>query len=278
MTREEALRTSMLDYYTRRYPEVWDRVLKAMELPDDLFCLIGAENYVFKTGGRLWVVDPMFTTPRSGVTREAVKDRLHLLFDRLDFVLLTHSHVDHLDVELLRLFPKLKLIVPDHLAHLIPSECRNVTYVHYGESLDVCGMHIDTFRSLHYDKGTANGVEETGYKVTGCGYSLLFPTDVREYDAAKYPDFGAVTHVFGHVWLGRGKALDYPQTQLCEEQARFLTSFNADVIYLAHIAEAEREPIDMWTYAHAGLLTDAILTLKPDAHVRIPMLGYPEFL
>ena len=278
MTREEALRTSILNYYTDRYPEVFDRILRAADLDADLFCLMGAENYIFKTGGVLWAVDPMFNTPRSGITREAVKDRLHELFDRLDFVLLTHSHIDHLDTELFRLFPKLRLIVPDHLMNWIPPECENVTCVHYGDSLTIGDIRIDAFRSLHYDKGTTVGVEETGYKVTAGKYALLFPTDVREYDAAKYPDLGTVTHVFGHVWLGRRKALDYPQSGLCAEQAAFLTSFGARVIYLAHIAEAEREPEDLWTYAHAGLLTDAILTRQPDANVRIPMLGYPEFL
>ena len=274
MTREEALREAVLARYTSRYDGLWREIERGLAETDDAFWLMGAANYLFSTGGVRWAVDPMFNTPRNGASLETIgSERAKALLDTMAFVLLTHCHADHFDPKAMALCPDIEWIVPDHLLSRVPETCRNVTVIRAGDVIERRGITIRAFDSLHYDAGTTLGVPETGYLVDTGRFRLLFPTDIRDYDAARLPDMGRVTHFFAHVWLGRGNALNYPCGDYPARMARFILAFKPDKIYLAHLMEAERPPEDLWTYAHAGLVLDAILTEKPEADAEIPMVG-----
>lgn len=273
MTREEAVRASVLDRYTNRYDEIWQGIECGLEKEDDAFWLMGASNYLFSTDGVRWAVDPMFNTPRNGASLEKVGDRAKKLLDTMSFALLTHSHVDHFDPKVMRLCPQIEWIVPDHLIGLVPEECENVTRISAGDVIQRGGIEIRAFDSLHYDAGTTVGVPETGYLVDTGWFRLLFPTDVRDYDASRLPQMGRVTHLFSHVWLGRRNALNYPCGDYPDQMAQFALAFAPEKIYLGHLMEAERPPEDLWTYAHAGLVMDAILAQDPAAAVEIPLPG-----
>ena len=133
------------------------------------------------------------------------------IMNSLNFVLLTHRHGDHFDPELMKRYPHLIWIVPDHLADEVKTHVRpNMMVVKDGDVIRRGEIVIHAFSSLHYDAGTNLGVDETGYFVEANGKRLMMPGDVREYNAARYPAFEGITHFFSHVWLGRKNALNWP--------------------------------------------------------------------
>lgn len=266
-------RESVLDRYANRYGEIWAGIERGLEAETDAFWLMGAANYIFSTGGVRWAVDPMFNTPRSGASLDALGARAGAVMNTLRFALVTHGHADHFDPRLMSRCPRLNWIVPDHLAARVPDACEDVTVVRPGDMIERDGVTIAAFDSLHYDAGTAVGVPETGYFVKTGDFRLLLPGDIRDYDAARLPTFRRVSHLFMHVWLGRRNALNWPCGDYPERLARFALSFRPETICLAHLLEAERPPEDLWTYAHAGLVADAILAQDPAAAVLAPMHG-----
>ena len=268
----DEMRLQVLSRYKQRYGEIWRGAEETLRSAEDAFCLMGPANYFFSTGGMKWAVDPMFNVPR---TRESVS-----LIDpdpvmrSLDFILLTHRHADHFDPALMARYPMLNWVVPDHMADEIPAVCRaGMTVVKPGDVLLRGDIRIHAFRSLHYDAGTTVGVEETGYFLEAGAHRILLPGDVREYAAEKYPSFDRVTHLFSHVWLGRGNALNWPCGEYPAQMAEFALAFGAEKIVLAHILEATRPLTDLWTYAHAGLVMDEIIARRPAAQVFIPLPG-----
>ena len=266
------LRDEMLGRYGSRYDEIWSRIERGLETTDDALWLMGASSYIFSTGGVRWAVDPMFNTPRSGASLEQLGRRAEALLNTLSFALVTHGHADHFDTRLMRRCPRLRWFVPDHLAEKVPPECEK-TVVRAGDVLELDGVRITAFDSLHYDAGTDVGVPETGYFAEAGSFRLLFPGDVRDYDAARLPRFGDVSHLFLHVWLGRRNALNWPCGDYAAQMARFALAFAPETVYLAHLLEAAREPDDLWTFAHAGQVADELLALDPALNVRAPLPG-----
>lgn len=265
-------RRTILNRYAAEYASVWTEIEQGLSGGDDAYFLMGPSNYFFLTGGRRWAVDPMFNVPRSRASAALIDPER--VFSSLDFILLTHDHVDHFDPELIARCPDAGWIVPEHMMNQLPAALHpHLTPVRPGDVIRRGDIVIHAFRSLHYDAGTTIGVEETGYFVEAGGFRILLPGDVREYDAAKIPRFERVTHLFAHVWLGRRNALNWPCGDYPGQMARFALAFGPEHISLGHLLEATREMEDMWTMAHAGLVADELLSLNPAVKVHIPMIG-----
>ena len=267
------IRESMLGRYTRCYDDVWSAIERGAATCNNAFWLMGAANYIFSINGVRFAVDPMFNTPRSGETFRQVGQRAIRLLDACAFILITHEHVDHFDPRLMESCRRAQWFVPAFLAAQLPKGMRNVTLLRGGDRFQIGAFQITAFDSLHYDAGTDIGVPELGYFIEAGDKRLLMPGDVREYDAGKLPRFDDVTHFFAHVWLGRGNALNWPCGDYPEQMARFVCAFRPTHVYLTHLLEAARGEKDLWTYAHAGLVTDAVLALDPGLRVRTPLLG-----
>ena len=125
MTREENVKYPVLRRYAERYGEIFGDIERGLARTDDAFWLMGAANYIFSTGGVRWAVDPMFTTPRDHSSLRALgEERAKKLLSTMRFMLLTHSHADHFDPEVMRLCPDVEWIVPEHLAAMMPEGCR----------------------------------------------------------------------------------------------------------------------------------------------------------
>lgn len=262
----DAARLRVLERYAQRYDEIWEEIERGLSEEGDAFFLMGPANYIFLTGGVKWAVDPAFTVPRDRSSFDCIDaDRM---MNSLDFVLLTHRHADHFDPELMKRYPDLLWIVPDHMGEEVRAHGRfNLQIVRPGDVIRRGEIAIRAFKSLHYDAGTTVGVEETGYFVETNGHRLMLPGDVREYNAAKYPKFEGITHFFAHVWLGRRNALNWPCGAYPGGMAEFILAFDPEKIYLAHLFEATRPLPDMWTNAHAGLVMDEIAGRRPGAAV-----------
>lgn len=273
----DAARLNVLNRYAEGYEEIWAGIEQGLSQKEDAFFLMGPANYIFQTGGVRWAVDPAFTVPRDRSSFECINaDRV---MNSLDFILLTHRHADHFDPALMKKYPHLLWIVPDHMEEEICAHGRfNLQAVRPGDVIERSGIVISAFSSLHYDAGTTVGVKETGYFVEAMGHRIMLPGDVREYDAGKYPRFEGITHFFSHVWLGRGNALNWPCGEYPGEMAEFILAFEPQRIYLAHLLEATRPLTDMWTHAHAGLVMDEIIARQPGAEICMPPVGKRNLL
>ena len=58
-------RLNVLNRYAERYEEIWSGIEKGLAGKEDAFFLMGPANYIFRTGGVNWAVDPAFTVPRN---------------------------------------------------------------------------------------------------------------------------------------------------------------------------------------------------------------------
>ena len=123
--------------------------------------------------------------------------------DKLELVLLTHAHNDHLDLNLIRAIAPLPIrwIVPRFMlkGSLAREFHRNIIVPaasHCFKDLTITPFHAQHIHGK-------SGISETGYLVECGGKRWLFPGDTRVYDACKYHLLCVGDTVFAHVWLGK---------------------------------------------------------------------------
>jgi L-ascorbate metabolism protein UlaG (beta-lactamase superfamily) len=133
----------------------------------------------------------------------------------LSFVLLTHGHKDHLDLDLLAALRHLpiKWVVPEFILSNVVEQAglprENIIVPSPRASIELNGIRILPFDGLHWETtpdGNRRGVPSMGYLIECNGRRWLFPGDTRTYNASQLPALDAVDAVFVHLWLGRGSA------------------------------------------------------------------------
>jgi L-ascorbate metabolism protein UlaG (beta-lactamase superfamily) len=268
-----------------RYPAIWSSMIDEWTTSGegDLAWLMYSSNYLFRTDGVRWAIDPMTLNNR-------VCETPSLDFARdlqgLSVVLLTHEHADHLDINLLRRLRELSLhwVIPRELLGFALDEAllqrdRIIVPMPH-EPITVCGLRITPFPGSHWDlssfpaeAGTlARGVPSTGYLVEMAQKRWLFPGDTRNYDARMIRGFGPVDAVFAHLWLGRGCAL-MPNPPFLNEFSRFFLAMQPRKIVITHLEEYGRSVEEFWTHGHADIVAENLHELAPWVEVEIPHLG-----
>ena len=254
-----------------RYPSIWKGVSsECANAGASALWMLYAANYLFRTGTVRWAVDPVYSAHFIDVPENVAED---LSF--LDLVLLSHLHADHCDLKLLAQLcrnEKLVMTIPEHMVErVLPNlgtpKC-DIRIVRPGDTVEVQGLRATAFESLHFDETTYNGekfgCDETGWLVEVDEMRILMPGDVRDYSMnRKLPDFGHIDLLLAHLWLGRGKALNFSEEDLIRF-IDFVASFDADKACIAHLNEISREPEDYWTLAHAGLIMHHALSKFPE--------------
>lgn len=237
--------------------------------------LMYSANYLFNTDGLKWAVDPILLHCR--VSEAPVPDVQSDLAE-LSFVILTHAHMDHCDVELWQQLKGCKChwIVPQKMVDffLQTAQMDGVEYsvAVAGQQLCFDGIRITPFVSPHYEvlpSGELNNVDAAGYAVEVGGRRYLFPGDIRTYDAACYGSIAETWTVFAHIFLGRCRAMD-PNPPLLDEFVRFYLGCNPRKIILSHLYEIARGPEDCWCLSHAQTVKKALLAVDGDLDVIIP--------
>ncbi len=238
--------------------------------PQDQAWLIYSANYLLRTGGVRWAIDPV--TMRWRVPEMPELDFDHA-FDQLDFVLLTHSHADHLDFDLLSALRHLPIrwVVPQHLLSkmlervaLPPSL---VIIPQPGQPFTIKGVRIIPFEGQHFEKSAADGtilhgVPAMGYLVEFQGKRWLFPGDTRDYCSGLPHWLGAVDGAFAHVWLGRGSAA-LAEPPLIADFCRFCSSLGAKRVALTHLEEFGRGADDFWGVRHVRQVISRLEEIAP---------------
>ena len=248
------------DELIAHYPTLWQNVITEWKSPGpDQAWLIYSANYLFRTGNVHWALDPL--TLHWRLKDAAPKVDVSDLGDA-SFVLLTHRHEDHLDLDLLsalRHFPVCwvvpESILPQVLESGIPRE--KIIIPRSLQPIELDGMRITPFDGQHFETlpdCTLKGVPSTGYLIEWAGKHWLFPGDTRNYDPSQLPSFGPLDGVFAHLWLGRGCAL-MDEPPLLDPFCKFFAKLQPGHIVLTHLMEFRRTANDFWDVAHAQMVT-----------------------
>lgn len=251
---------------------------------DDASWLMHAANYLLRTRGTRWAIDPYHLKQR---LPEAPQPNLADL-KPLNFVLLTHAHADHMDRDVWRALrdEPIRWVVPRFmLDHFLEATERTgeqwtnrLLVPTPGETLVMDGLKITPFDGLHWewaadapaDSPPRHGIAAMGYLVESDKKRWLFPGDTRTYDRSRLPDFGPVDIVFAHVWLGRGSALLAKPPEL-ESFCRFVVALSPrERIVLAHLNETSRPAVDCWMDSHASQVTMLLQQHLPDIQIQAP--------
>lgn len=264
------------------YPCLWQSMLSEWGRPDeeasDRAWLLYSANYLFRTGGVRWVLDPLTLQRRlpsaPGVDTSALA--------ALDYIVLTHRHADHLDPALLsqlKAFPA-RWILPEFLLDqlrplTLPAE--KIILAHPGEPLSLGNLALTPFNGLHWEADPGypenrRGVPALGYLAEFNGKRWLLPGDTRTYDASQLPGFGAVDGLFAHLWLGRGQALQ-AQPHLLDDFCRFCQELQPGRIIITHLEEVGRLPQEYWDMDHLEQVRQHLLALKPELSVEPARVG-----
>lgn len=257
------------------YPGVWNKVIDEWNRGDvgNSAWLTYAANYLFLTNGVRWAIDPFSMTTRiRGIPQP---DFLHDL-QKLELVVLTHAHNDHLDLELIRAITPLPIqwVVPADMVDQLLSKTsltRNRLIIPIaGEKIDFRGLSLLPFDSLHFHR--QGGVNETGYLASFGDQSWLFPGDIRDFDAARLPKFGKINGVFAHLWLGKACAL-LPEPPFQNEFCGFYNSFAPERVVVAHLNEYGRDETELWNESHFELVRQRFMEFAPSLHVEMALMG-----
>ena len=200
----------------------------------------------------------------------------------LSFVLLSHEHSDHFDLELIRQLRGLPVtwVVPEFLLERLRPACLPAERVLVPQPLRplvFSGMRITPFEGQHWEAdpgypGGRRGVPAYGYLAEWPGRRWLFPGDIRTYDASRLPDFGPLDGVFAHLWLGRHEA-DREQAPLLDEFCRFFQAVPAPRMVVTHLEEFSRPPESRWLEPHYRMVQDWFARQTPERELVCCRMG-----
>jgi len=263
----------------REYPILWAKLIKEWlaDSDENRVWLTYAANYLFRTGGVRWAIDPF--TLRARLPAAPAVDTARDL-SSLWFVLLTHRHADHLDKDALRSLRHLPIrwVVPEFMLATLEEIGIPKAYIRVPQVLqefELDGIKILPFEGLHFNlahDGEMHGVPEMGYRIEVDGQRWLFPGDTRDYNQSAMPDFGRVDTVFAHLWLGRREGVTGAPA-LLDKFCNFHLAFHPARIIITHLEELGRKARSFWNLTHVKLAAEHFKQLEPNIQVDYLLTG-----
>lgn len=269
------------EWILENYSLIWKQITSEYRQANDTntVWLMDAANYLFRTAGIGWTVDPVYCAPSVSAPDNAADN-----LQGLDLVLLTHLHGDHFDASLLKqlcLRENLVIAVPEFMSEALLSAVDVVNcdlrIVSSGNIITVGNLKATAFDSIHFDEpadsGETMGCSELGWLIEVNEKRILMPGDIRNYNLNhQLPNFGHIDWLFAHLWLGRGKAMTFEEDDL-NNFCRFVGHFQADNLCFTHLHEISRNPEDYWSFTHAGLAMDRLLAIHPETRTMAARTG-----
>jgi L-ascorbate metabolism protein UlaG (beta-lactamase superfamily) len=243
--------------------------------PDRMWLMYSA-NYLLRTGGLRWAIDPVRLAHRlpGALEQDPARD-----LEGLALVVLTHRHEDHLDASLIHSLRDAPItwLVHESVHGKVQAagvpEGRIVT-ARVDQPFECKALRLIPFEGLHWEPlgDTFRGVPALGLLAEFGGKRWLFPGDTRSYDASRLPDFGEVDGLVAHVWLGRGCAQTDPPP-LLGAFVEFCVALRPRRILLTHLNEFGREPEDLWDEGHARNICEELRRRAPHISAAPAVMG-----
>jgi L-ascorbate metabolism protein UlaG (beta-lactamase superfamily) len=254
-----------------RYPDLWVNLIREWRADDasDAAWLTYSANYLFRTGGVRWAIDPLTLHSR---LEEAPKVDIEHDLDGLSFVILSHDHHDHIDTDLIRTLrdKPIRWIIPSFLLSKVITETgiseAKVIVPRVMKPIEIDGLKILPFEGQHlitYDDGSCKGVPEMGYLIEGFGKRWLFPGDTRIYDLSRFPKLDAVDLLFAHLWLGYGSA-EIDSKVYLEPFCKFAAGLLPKRVAITHLEEFGRKPDDFIDDRNAIMVQESFASQFPE--------------
>ncbi|MCZ8514093.1 MBL fold metallo-hydrolase [Paenibacillus filicis] len=151
---------------------------------------IGHSSFLVQIAGINLLLDPVWAE-RMGLDKRMTEPGIHLAeLPRIDAVLLSHSHYDHMDLSslkrLLRLNHHLQLFVPEGLGtKLMTSGFHRVTELSWWGRVRLVGMELHFVPAQHWTRRTLTDANRSHwggwvlkpYEGEGCGKAIYFAGD-----------------------------------------------------------------------------------------------------
>ena len=272
------LKEALTKEYDDNFERYWKSAFSAYKndaIADRVwFC--GPTSYLFSLAGKRFAVDLQI---RRACDFEKLRATLADDTSKLEFVLITHQHDDHMCIPLMRELKDSPIIwyIPDgtHENLIAKTELpeEKIVRVRSGDSFKIGDITVKVFKSTHERPDEEQIFEQVGYEIVTPRGKLLFPADVRNYDSTLYPDFSDIDICFAHLWAGDDTINAENYMPLLCEFADFYSRIGAKKYFLCHLYEIARELRHMWRYTHAGAAMELFIDKAPTAEVMIPHLG-----
>ena len=266
--------------FCEQYPSLWSAMISAWQAdnPIDAAWLTYSANYLLRTGGVRWAIDPLALywrvpeAPRVDVERDLAG---------LSFVLLTHDHRDHLDLNLIRLLKDkpIRWVIPAFLQEKVISETglalEKIITPRLMHPLQMDGVTVTPFEGQHlitYANGSCKGVPELGYMVECVNKRWLFPGDTRVYDVSRFPKFGEIDLLFAHLWLGHGSA-QVRTNGYMDAFCHFAADLHPRRVVITHLEELARDANNYIDDEHAQTALDLFKENYPEIDCPVAHTG-----
>jgi L-ascorbate metabolism protein UlaG (beta-lactamase superfamily) len=276
--RQEAV-TAIKNQIISSYPSLWSDMISQWQTngSEDRCWLLYSANYLFRTQNIRWAIDPFTIYTRLGQTPPF---DLPLDLQQLDFVLLTHSHADHLDQPLIHSLAHLPIrwVIPAFLQPKLEGcglDPRNIIVPKPLEPICLHGICITPFDGLHFhttSDGVPRGVPAMGYHICCGNQSWLFPGDTRSHHPEKIPVFSPPDIVFAHLWLGKACA-DMLNPPKVEDFCRFFLALQPQRLVITHLHEIGRVLNEFWDCCHYDIVKNRLQQLNPAIPVASVTIG-----
>ncbi len=176
-----------------------------MAMPDDFLTWLGHAAFLIRIGGLTVLTDPYLTSnagPAGLGPKRFVKCGVPMSdLPRIDVLVVSHNHYDHLDEKALALLPHkshMTVIVPLKLGSFFRERgFTNVVELDWHESHDIKGVSVTALPVVHWSRRSGFDTNKTlwaGFKLTTKDHNLFFGGDsgygpVFEEIGAQYGPF-----------------------------------------------------------------------------------------
>lgn len=159
---------------------------------------VGHATCLIQIGETVFLTDPIFTSTAGMVSKRSVEPGIRpSTIDRLDFILISHIHFDHLSYASLEMLPKsATLVFPDGSAPYVPEfGFSNICELKPWETFEAGGVRITAVPAAHFggrygfDAVWSRKRPYTGY-VVECGGSTLYFAGDTGYDPEIFKEIG----------------------------------------------------------------------------------------